>query len=181
MAQLVRLSSAISPAPPVTTMSTDAHLVDAALRAWQSGIERSDAFFRSLSDEQLRLPIAPGRNRLGYLWAHLIAVQDRMLPLLGIGERRHLELDAPYLTSPDSDATPLLSVAQLVPMWDEVNGALAAAMRRWTPADWVARHTAVSEADFANEPHRNRFSVLLSRTSHLASHQGQVVLVKPRA
>jgi hypothetical protein len=36
----------------------------------------------------------------------------------------------------------------------------------------------VSEEDFAKEPHRNRFTLLLSRTGHLAFHLGQVVLVK---
>jgi hypothetical protein len=103
-----------------------------------------------------------------------------MIPLLGIGDRRHPELDATYISAPDSGATPLLTSAQIAPIWAEVNDVLGAAFRGWTPADWTARHTAVSEEDFRKEPHRNRFSVLLSRTAHLASHHGQAVLTKPR-
>jgi len=38
------------------------------------------------------------------------------------------------------------------------------------------RHTAVSEEDFEREPHRNRFTVLLGRTTHLAYHLGQATL-----
>jgi hypothetical protein len=43
--------------------------------------------------------------------------------------------------------------------------------------DWAHRHSAVSEEDFAKDPSRNRFAVLLSRTNHLSYHLGQAVLV----
>jgi len=36
---------------------------------------------------QLEQQVAPGKNRLIYLWGHLTAVNDGLLPLLGIGER----------------------------------------------------------------------------------------------
>ena len=42
--------------------------------------------------------------------------------------------------------------------------------------DWVQRHSAVSEEDFAKDASRNRFSILLSRTNHLSYHLGQAVL-----
>jgi ribose 1,5-bisphosphokinase PhnN len=42
--------------------------------------------------------------------------------------------------------------------------------------DWVQRHSAVSEEDFAKDASRNRFAVLLSRTNHLSYHLGQAVL-----
>ena len=38
------------------------------------------------------------------------------------------------------------------------------------------KHTAVSDEDFAANPLRNRLSVLLSRTRHLAYHIGQIAL-----
>jgi hypothetical protein len=41
--------------------------------------------------------------------------------------------------------------------------------------DWLSRHTAVSEEDFAKEPHRNKLNILVSRTTHLAGHTGQMV------
>ena len=43
-------------------------------------------------------------------------------------------------------------------------------------SDWVQRHSAVSEEDFAKDASRNRFSILLSRTNHLSYHLGQAVL-----
>ena len=43
-------------------------------------------------------------------------------------------------------------------------------------SDWVQRHSAVSEEDFAKDPSRNRFAILLSRTNHLSYHLGQAVL-----
>jgi hypothetical protein len=39
--------------------------------------------------------------------------------------------------------------------------------------DWVQRHSAVSEEDFAKDASRNRFAVLRSRTNHLSYHLGQ--------
>ena len=62
----------------------------------------------------------------------------------------------------------------------ETDRELWAAFNRWSPAEWLAKHTSVSDADFVNEPHRHRFSVLLSRNSHLAFHHGQIVLTEPR-
>jgi hypothetical protein len=47
-----------------------------------------------------------------------------------------------------------------------------------SPSEWLERHAAVSEEDFAREPHRNRFTVLLGRTGHLAYHLGQAMLAK---
>jgi hypothetical protein len=43
-------------------------------------------------------------------------------------------------------------------------------------SDWLQRHTAVSEEDFAKDTSRNRFAILLSRTNHLSYHLGQAVL-----
>ena len=50
----------------------------------------------------------------------------------------------------------------------------------WSPAEWVEKHTSVSAEDFVKEPHRNRYTILLTRTMHMALHFGQVVLTKPR-
>jgi hypothetical protein len=66
--------------------------------------------------------------------------------------------------------------AELRRQWTAVNGQLATAFASFTAADWAQKHTAVSDADFAVNPLRNRMAVLLSRTSHVAYHLGQVVL-----
>jgi len=82
-------------------MSTEISLIDAALRGWKSNVERVDKLFGILSLGQLEQQVTPGKNRLIYLWGHLAAVNDGLLPLLGIGERLHLELDAMFISKPD--------------------------------------------------------------------------------
>jgi hypothetical protein len=159
-------------------MSVEQSFAATALRGWNVELEKADKFFSALTDEQLQARIAPDKNRLVYLWGHLIAVHDRMLPLLGIGERMHEELDAPFLLGPDSIDHPSPSAADLKRWWHEVNARIGGALTLWTPADWIARHTAVSPEDFAANPLRNRLSVVISRTAHISYHVGQAVLVR---
>ena len=47
---------------------------------------------------------------------------------------------------------------------------------QFTAADWAQKHRAMSDADFATNPRRNRLAVLLSRTGHVAYHLGQCAL-----
>src|ERR1700761_8736072 len=84
-----------------TIMMPEQALVTAALNAWKSNTERADRLFSPLSEEQLQKEVAPGKNRLIYLWGHLTAVHDRMLPLLDFGPRLHPEFDPLFLTNPD--------------------------------------------------------------------------------
>jgi len=44
-------------------------------------------------------------------------------------------------------------------------------------ADWMGRHMSVSEEDFAKEPQRNKFNVLIGRTNHQSYHLGQLNLL----
>ena len=62
----------------------------------------------------------------------------------------------------------LRSAAELGQYWAEVHGALRAGFERFTPADWSQRHTAMSDADFAANPLRNRAAVVLNRAAHVA-------------
>ncbi len=52
-------------------MTSEQHFVDAALRAWQFNIDRVEKAFRDLTDEQLEVRVAPGRNRMLYLLGHI--------------------------------------------------------------------------------------------------------------
>ncbi len=149
-----------------------------ALGSWNLVIGRFSKGIAPLSDEQLQQQVAPGRNRLLYLLGHLTAVHDRMFPLLGIGERLHPELDDVYITSPDKTHPDPLSAADLKQAWTDVNSKLTAALEKLTMEEWLEKHTAVSDEDFAKDPTRNRLAILLSRTSHAAFHSGQAVLVK---
>ena len=65
-------------------MTTEKSLIDAALRGWKFNVDRAEELFGGLSLEQLEQEVAPGKNRLIYLWGHLAAVNDRLLPLLGM-------------------------------------------------------------------------------------------------
>src|SRR5216684_947696 len=111
-------------------MENEGSYVALGLKVWKAQIERADKLFGSLSSEEVLREIAPGRNRLLYLWGHLKAI----------------------------------------------NGELSKGFEKMAWSDWVQRHSAVSEEDFAKDASRNRFAILLSRTNHLSYHLGQAVL-----
>jgi len=157
-------------------MTPEQSIVASAVHAWKTQLERADKLFSGLGDEQLLTEVAPGKNRLVYLWGHLIAVHDAMLPLLGLGPRLHPELEAPFLTEADRTAAELPSAAELKRFWDEVNARLLAGFDTFTATDWAQKHSVVSDQDFAANPLRNRLAILLSRTSHVAYHLGQAQL-----
>ena len=157
-------------------MESDRAYVALGLKVWKAQIERADKLFGSLSAEEVQREIAPGRNRLLYLWGHLTAIHDAMLPLLGLGERFHPEFDAAFVSNPDKSQAATPSHEQVRQAWNSVNGELRKGMEGLSWSDWLRRHTAVSEEDFAKDTSRNRFAVLLSRTNHLAYHLGQAML-----
>jgi DinB superfamily len=159
-------------------MTTEELMATNAVNTWKLVIGRFDKGIAPLNDEQLQQQVAPGRNRLYYLVGHLTAVHDRMFSLLDIGERLHPELDDVYITNPDKTHPDPLSATDLKAAWSEVNDKLTAIFEKLTPQEWLQKHTAVSEEDFAKDPTRNRLAILLSRTSHAAFHTGQAVLVK---
>jgi hypothetical protein len=98
--------------------------------------------------------------------------------MLGIGERLHPELDEPYITNPDRKLTDPVSASDLKKAWTEVNSKLTAAFEKFKPEDWLQKHTAVSDEDFAKDPTRNRLAVVMSRTNHASFHSGQAILAK---
>ena len=157
-------------------MGNDGAFVALGLKAWKAQIERADKLFGSLSSEEVQREIAPGRNRLLYLWGHLTAIHDAMLPLLGLGERLYTEFDTAFLSNPDKSQAATPSHEEVRQAWNAVSSELQRGMEGLSGSDWLQRHTAVSEEDFAKDPSRNRFAVLLNRTNHLAYHLGQAML-----
>jgi len=150
--------------------------VQVAINSWRLVLERADKTLSNLPDDQLSKEVAPERNRLIYLWGHLTAIHDAMIPILGLGERLHPELDAIFVSSPDKAGAQLPPVAELRKYWDEVNGKLLSQFPTLSENEWLQRHNAVSEEDYAKDPTRNRLAVLLSRTNHLSYHLGQITL-----
>lgn len=157
-------------------MANEDIFVASAVNTWNSQLERASKAFLGLNDQQLAAVIAPGKNRVGYLWAHLIAVHDAMLPLMGIGEAKYPDMFETFVKGADKDVASLPTEADLTAKWNETNARLTAAFGALTPAGWLDKHTQVSAEDFAKTPTRNRLSILLTRTSHVGYHLGQIVL-----
>jgi DinB superfamily len=162
-------------------MTSEDIFIRTALGSWKQSVAQVDKTLASLSDEDLQREVAPGRNRIYYLLGHLTAVNDRLLPLLRLGDRLHPELDDAFITHPDRTfpQDPLEPPA-LRSAWSEVNAKLLAGFEKLRPEEWLERHDAVSAEDFAKEPLRNRLAVLLSRTQHTSMHEGQMRLAKSR-
>jgi uncharacterized damage-inducible protein DinB len=162
----------------VTLMTVTSHelSVQVAINSWRLILERANKALSNLTDDQLVKEVAPGKNRLVYLWGHLTAAHDAMFPILGLGERLHPELDAKFISSPDKSGAQLPPAAELRKYWDEVNGKLLSQFATLSENQWLQRHNAVSEEDYAKDPTRNRLAVLLSRTNHLSYHLGQITL-----
>ena len=159
-----------------TLMTNEELYLAVAVNGWKANIERADKMFSGLSEEELLKEVAPGKNRLIYLWGHLTATHDAMLPLLGFGRRLHPEFDVAFISNPDKTQAGIPSVESVRTAWREVNGKLFEGFAGLATADWLKKHAAVSEEDFLKEPLRNRFAILLSRTNHLAYHLGQTAL-----
>ena len=157
-------------------MGNEDSCVVVGLKVWKSQIDRADKLFRSLSSDDVLREIAPGKNRLLYLWGHLTAIHDAMLPLLGMGERLYPEFDVAFVSNPDKSQAAIPSHEQVLQASNAVNGELSKGFEKMSWSDWLQRHAAVSAEDFAKDASRNRFAILLSRTNHLSYHLGQAVL-----
>jgi len=159
-------------------MGNESSYVALGLKTWNAQIERADKLFGGLSSEEILREIAPGRNRLLYLWGHLTAVHDAMLPLLSLRERLHPEFDVAFVSNPDKSRADIPSHEQVRRAWNVVNAELRNRFEKMSWSDWMQRHSAVSEEDFTKDASRNRFAILLGRTNHLSYHLGQAVLAR---
>jgi hypothetical protein len=160
----------------LVSMTSHKLSVQVAINSWRLVVERANKMFSSLTEEELLKEVAPGRNRVIYLWGHLTAIDDAMFPILGLGERLHPELDAIFVSAPDKTGAQLPPVAELREYWDEVNGKLFSQFLSLSADEWLQRHSSMSEEDYAKDPTRNRLAVLLSRTNHMSYHLGQITL-----
>jgi len=145
---------------------------------WQKQNSRLDKLLETLSGEQIAADTAPNRNSGVYLVGHLTAVNDAMLPLLGFGPKLHPELEAIFLTNPDKSGLEKPSLETLKGYWKEVNAKLTSHINELKADEWMVRHTAVSEEDFAKEPHRNKLNIIINRTNHQSYHLGQLAYLK---
>lgn len=152
--------------------------VHTTLKAWETQVNRMNDFFESVSDDDLMREVAPGRNRGIYLLGHLTAVNDSIMPLLGLGQKLYPHLEKIFISSPDKSGLEFPATKELRRCWNEVNEDLLEHFVRLEPAEWLAKHAAVSADDFAKEPHRNRLNVVIARTAHMHYHLGQLILLR---
>ncbi len=157
---------------------TNQFIIKMILDAWYAKVKEADALFEKISDEQMQNEIAPGRNRGIYLLGHLTAVNDRMLPLLGLGDLMHPALGDTFISNPDKAQTQTFAVKDIRQYWKDINSKLTAQLNKVQPEEWFQRHNSVSAEDFAKEPHRNKLNIMISRTNHLSYHLGQLALLK---
>jgi hypothetical protein len=153
-------------------------LTKIALNAWQIQVDRSTKFINESPDELLLKEVAPGKNRGVYLMGHLIAIHDAMPEILGFGKKAHPELAAIFITAPDKTVDKIPTVSELRTMWTSVHDRLKNEFAKIPAENWFTRHESMTDADFEKDPARNKLSVLVTRTSHLAYHFGQLRLLK---
>ncbi len=159
-------------------MEQSAIFIEMAIKAWNVQISRADKFFDSLADADFEKEIAPGKNRVIYLLGHLVAVNDGMISLFGLGDRGFAKYDDVFVKNPDRSIASLPEGKTLRDEWKRSNAQLSSLFSKMTPADWFGRHNSMTDEDLKKEPSRNKLSVLLNRTSHVAYHLGQLVLAK---
>jgi len=145
---------------------------------WNGALQNWNNLLHALPDEALYTAIAPGKNRGIYLLGHLIAVHDDMRVLLDLGEKMYPELYEPFLQSPDGVTAQIPDAAALRAAWYKQCEAFSLQCGQLAAEDWFDKHTAVSAEDFAGEPHRNKLNIIITRTTHLSYHTGQLRLLK---
>ena len=151
-----------------------------ALSAWETYNDRVNKLINTLTDQQLLADTSPDRNSGIYLFGHLIAISDGLFPILGFGERLYPQLDKIFLENPDKSGFELPSINDLKEYWKIVNTRLTGHINQMPDNEWFSRHTKVSEADFANEPHRNKLNIIINRTNHTSYHLGQMAYLEKK-
>jgi hypothetical protein len=160
------------------TLTREDVFIKMVLDAWFSKLNKAGELFDHLPDDMLLTEVAPGRSRGIYLLGHLTAVHDRMIPLLGFGEAMHPGLYDIFVTQPDKAVPGIPSTTFLRNGWKEVTETIKSNCSNLSAEEWFLRHNAVSDTDFAKEPHRNKLNLIINRTNHLDYHLGQLAFLK---
>src|ERR1700712_410918 len=115
-------------------------IVKMILDHWNSKVQQADKLFASLTDDQFKSEIAPGKNRGIYLLGHLTAVHDMMVPLLNLGEQMYPSLNKIFIESPDKAVAEIPSLADLKSYWNKVNNTLEEHFKKIQPDEWFQKH-----------------------------------------
>jgi hypothetical protein len=166
---------------PIRKNNTMELFIKMTVSAWDTQNARLLKLVNSLTDAQMAAETSPGRNTGTYLFGHLIAVSDALLPIMGWGERLYPELETIFLKNPDKSGLEQPSVETLKGYFTKVNERVDHHINTLTAQDWFGKHTAVSAEDFAKEPHRNKLNILINRTNHTSYHLGQMAYLSAKA
>ena len=154
-------------------------IVQQILNAWSGQNKAVTDLLNKHTDEVFMQQVAPGRNRGIYLLGHLVAVNDGLLPLFGLGDKLYPQLEKTFLAEADSPSAAMPSVSELKQYWETINTTLTNHFNKMTVSDWMDRHTKISPEDFVKEPMRNKLNVLIGRSIHQGYHVGQLALLNP--
>ena len=155
--------------------------ISQVIKAWEIQNQAIADVFTKQDDAHYTNEVAPGRNRAIYLLGHLLISNDLLLPMLGLGEQLYPQLEIMFTTSPDRSVADIPSIGTLKANWAKVNEVLSGHFATMSQADWLSRHTRVSEEDFQKDQSRNKLNVLIGRIGHINYHRGQLAFLTPRA
>jgi len=149
-------------------------MVKMNLAIWNAQNKKFAELIEKLTDEQLLNETAPNRNTGIYLLGHIIAVSDDMSRLFDLEEKMFPDYLEIFVKSPDKSNKVFPPIAELKSAYYNVTKNLENHFKKFSTNDWLSKHAAVSDEDFAKEPTRNKLNVIISRTVHLANHLGQM-------
>jgi hypothetical protein len=153
-------------------------MVKMVIGLWKARIEETGRLFDSFSDAQFDREIAPGKNRGIYVLGHLIAAHDQMFPLLGLRNLIFPNYKRIFIDNPDRAIQEIPKLSDIRTNWKELHQELNGHITNMSIESWYHGHTSVSKQDFEKEPHRNKLNIVLTRTNHLNTHYGQLLLLK---
>lgn len=159
-------------------MTTTEISVKMILDRWNGAIKSFDSLINTIPDETLKKEVAPNKNRGVYLLGHMVAEHDLLLRMLDMGEKLYPELEEPFIKQADKVATETPSIATLRSFWTKQYEVIKQKFDTMKTEDWFEKHTSVSTEDFEKQPHRNKLNIIVTRTSHLQHHIGQLSLLK---
>lgn len=148
------------------------------LKNWEAQNKAMDEFVDSLTDEDFKKDVAPGKNSVQYLIGHMIAANESMVKIFGLGTPMFPEYEQIFIRTPDHSGQDFPPPAVLKENYKKHREELKTLFERIKPEEWMTKHSLMTDADFEKEPTRNKMSVLLSRVHHLAYHLGQMKLAK---
>jgi hypothetical protein len=82
----------------------------------------------------------------------------------------------PCLSLRRTNSAQLPAVGERRKYCNEENSRLVSEFEKLSAGEWLLRHYAMSEEDYAKDPTRNRLAVLLTRTNYMSYYLGQINL-----